>query len=311
MIYSCLSYPGSKRKVVDKLMEVLPEGIKDWREPFFGSGSVTIAFLQNEKSRDCTRFLVGDLYKEVYCFWIGLQRNPALVEKYILDIQNRFFKHLAQAQDMLKSTEMNEELYETAVQEGRNFWEWSRDFNRVEKETAEERAARFFVVNKVSFSAMGDSGSLSKDRLMGYRPDRFKPAYELSNLLQRVEILNAPFQETMKNATKENRSFVFLDPPYIAQEGSGLYGRNGDTHHGFPHLELAELCKSLTCNWLMTIDDSIEARKLYAGCNIEEFYIQYTMAMVAAEDALAGEELLVSNYKLHEEEDFSLLDSIL
>ena len=144
---------------------------------------------------------------------------------------------------------------------------------------------------------------------MGFSPDKFSNVYYVSKLIQPLEIVNESFTETMKNVT--DTSFIFLDPPYIAQEKSGLYGKKGNTHKGFPHQELADMCKELKCKWLMTIDDSIAARKLYGGCNIERFFIQYTMAGKRAEDALAGEELLISNYELYPEESFEELDNLI
>ena len=59
MIYSCIAYPGSKRKCIDDIMELVPDGVTDWREPFMGSLSVTLGFLQSDKSKDCKRFVVG------------------------------------------------------------------------------------------------------------------------------------------------------------------------------------------------------------------------------------------------------------
>lgn len=308
MIYSCLSYPGAKRKVINQLMDMLPDGIKDWREPFFGGGSVTIGFLQSDKSKECQKFIVGDLYSEVWAFWVGLQKDPAKVEEYI----NEYFYKLCPTHDRAAALDPSAEeyqlVYDKAIEEGRKMWEWSQKDETVASMNLLERAARFYIVNHTSFSSMSDSGSLSKDGFMKFKPSNFKNAYELSKLLQRVDILNVPFQTTMADVEKD--SFVFLDPPYIAQEKSGLYGKKGSTHKGFPHQELADMCKGLDCKWLMTIDDSIAARKLYDGCIIEKFYIPYTMAGKKAEDALAGEELIISNYTAIDEASFDALEDI-
>ena len=66
-VSSCIRYAGSKSRVADLIMDRLPDGIEDWREPFFGSGAVTIRFLQDErKSAKCKRIVINDLYYEVY-----------------------------------------------------------------------------------------------------------------------------------------------------------------------------------------------------------------------------------------------------
>lgn len=309
MIYSCLSYPGAKRKVIDDIMRLVPDGVEDWREPFLGGGSVTIGFLQSEKSKDCKKFVVGDLYKELWSFWVGIQKDPKKCQEYVLEMFNEHCPNHDKLVQMSEDTEGFDEMFELAVEEeGRKFWDWTQTVD-TETMSIYERAARFYIVNQISFSSMSDSGSLSRDRFQAFNTSKSKRFFEVSDLIQRLEILNAPFQTTM--ADVNSKSFVFLDPPYINQEGSGLYGKKGSTHKGFPHLELADLCKSLECPWLMTIDDSVKSRRLYKGCNISKLYIPYTMAMRGAEDALAGEELFISNYNTEEETNFDNLDDII
>jgi len=307
MIYSYLRYPGSKRRVLDILIPKFPDGIKDFREPFFGSGSVTIGFLQSPKAKDCTKVVVGDLYTELWAFWVAVQKNPRRVKELVY----YYMEQICPTKKIIMSTPKEEseaytKLYEQSILEARTLWDWTQKVE-CEKMTLEERAARFAIVNRISFSAMGDSGSLSKDRFSEFNPVDIEKIDGLSELLARVEILNETFQVTMSNVTKD--SFIFLDPPYARQEESGLYGKGGNTHKGFPHKELADLCKTLECPWLMTYDDSVIVRQLYQGCLLTPFSFQYTLAKKAAEDALAGEELLISNYYSDEDDaDIDLSD---
>lgn len=313
-VFSCLSYPGSKRKVVDLIMDVLPEGIEDWREPFFGGGSVSIAFLQSDKSKDCKKFIVGDLYPEIWAFWVGIQKDPQKVIEYCYEFFNKWCPTHDLAVHELGggkgNTPEEQELYTKAIAEGLDLWNWAQQDEVISNMNLYQRAARFFLINQTSFSSMSDSGTMSKDGFMGFSLNlRCPKIIDTSRVIQPLEIVNDTFQVTM-SSLKEN-SFVFLDPPYIAQEKSGLYGKKGSTHHGFPHQELADLCKSLDSKWLMTIDDSIVARKLYRGMEIEPFHITYTLAGKTAEDALAGEEIFISNYKVYEEENFDNIQDLI
>lgn len=313
-VFTCLSYPGSKRKVSNFLMESLPDGITDWREPFFGGGSVSIAFLQSDKSKDCKKFIVGDLYTEIWAFWTAIQRNPEKVIENCYEIFNRWCPTHDKAVHELggdkEYTPEEQELYNKAISEGLDFWSWSQQDEVIKNMDLYQRAARFFLVNQTSFSSMSDSGTMSKDGFMGFSLNlRCPKILDTSRIIQPLEIVNESFEVTMSNLTPT--SFVFLDPPYIAQEKSGLYGKKGSTHHGFPHQELADMCKQLPCKWLMTIDDSIVARKLYRGMEIEPFHITYTLAGKTAEDALAGEEILISNYKVSEEESFDNIHDLI
>ena len=312
MIYSCISYPGSKRKCVDDLMEKLPDGITDWREPFFGSGSVTLAFLQSPKSKDCKKFLVGDLAPEIWALWAGIQKDANKVGEIAVDWFRKnitLYDEYSAINCDLKELRDIPELHDKVDAEARAFWKWTQEVD-CSKLSLEERAARTYLVNKISFSAMGDSGSLSMDRFLKFRLDKVNDMKDVGELLQRVEIVNKPFQYTMADVP-EDGGFIFLDPPYMNQEKSGLYGRNGDTHRGFPHQEFADLCKKTKAKWLVTYDDSIGVRKLFKGKGIyiTPFKLVYTMAMKASEDALDGEEVLISNYKLAEDEENISLDN--
>lgn len=307
MIYSCVSYPGSKRKVIDDIMELVPDGVEDWREPFMGSLSVTIGFLQSSKSKDCKRFVCGDLAPEIWALWAGIQKDPKGVYSKSLEV---FYEYMTSF-DKYKLDVTNKDLASSFESEGRKLWDYLKNVD-TSKLSLTDRAARTWLINRISFSAMGDSGSLSLDRLEKFNKEHAERILDVSSLLDKIEIINAPFQETMKDV-KDDISFIFLDPPYANQESSGLYGKNGDTHKGFPHKEFAEFCKSIKAKWLITYDDSVVVRKLFRDRNlyIKPFKIPYTMAMVPSEDALAGEELFIANYDITDKQSYSELSNII
>lgn len=256
------------------------------------------------------RMVVGDLAPEIWAMWVGIRDYaPDVVEI----AKNMFTKYCPTQLNLSKVDEADEEYlktYNEAIEEGRAFWKWTQEVD-CSKLSIPERAARTFLVNKISFSGMGDSGSISKDQFIDFDFSKFDRILAAQPLLQKMEIKNCSFEETMADVDPQ-KTFIFLDPPYYRQEKSGLYGRGGDTHHGFPHDHFAEFTKSCNCRWFVTYDDSIKVRKMFRGstafskkCYITPFVIPggYTMAGKTAEDALAGEELFISNYPLESNEE--------
>lgn len=309
MIYSGLAYPGSKRRIMDRLLPLFPDGIEDWREPFFGSGAVTFAFLQSNKGQYCKRLLVGDLAPEIWAYHYGCKTVP---QEAVEIAREWFLKEVPTYDRFIKLSPSDNDYDVVRVEletEGANLWKQLTSVD-TSKMSIAERCARTFLTNRISFSGMGDSGSLSKNRLSKFRLEHINKILEVSPLLQRVEIVNEPFQVTMAD-THPEKSFVFLDPPYYAQEGSGLYGKNGDTHKGFPHAEFAETTKRLNCKWFVTYDDSPLVRRLFRGYHIVPIQFSYTLASKASEDALAGEELLIANYSIESDESYDNVDDIL
>lgn len=303
-----LRYPGGKWKALDLILPLIPDNIEDWREPFFGGGSVTLGYIQSNKFT-AKRLVVGDISPEVWAFWQGTKLYPDEVARLVKAWFTEKASHQLKLSEMSPFDSNYKEVEQQAIEEAKALWTWLTTVDTSSMNLA-ERAARLFLVNRISFSGMGDSGSLSKDQFMEFKLTDADRILEVAPLLQNVEILHASFEVTMADVDPE-KSFVFLDPPYITQEKSGLYGRNGDTHIGFPHEKLAKLCRELPCKWLMTLDDSLKARRLYRGLYIKPFRLTYTLAGKTAEDALAGEEIFIANYEIVEEEGYDILNSIL
>lgn len=331
-----VSYPGAKWKFIkDGMMDYFPINMKTFIEPFFGGGSVSLSVADDPRFTKLERMIGGDLYTEMWAFWTGVKTDPSAVEEiatkwftekcpHQAEIHNSGFVggtarsylpggefEFFEKSDTLTDADKqrirdNIALYKVACEEGQAFWDWSQSVD-TSAMSIPERAARMLLVNKISFSGMGDAGSLSKDQFCDFTLDKINGVYDTSKLLQRIEIYNVSFEDTMKYGNEGNvaDNFIFLDPPYAAQEGSGLYGKNGSTHHGFPHEHFAEFTKEMKCKWFMTYDDSVIVRKLFAGKTAisDKVYMVpyktvYTMAGQTAEDALAGEELYLANYDI-------------
>lgn len=308
MIKTPLGYPGSKNKAMDLILPLIPDDIEDWRECFFGGGSVTLTYLQSSKCRVKT-LTVCELSPEVWAFWQGTKLHAPEVA----EIVKKWFSEKAPTQLILSGMKETDEDYarieEEAIEEGRELWKWTQEVD-CSKLTLAERAARFFIVNKISFSSMSDSGSLSKMHFKEFKFDLVKKLLDIQPILQKIDIRNVSYEELFKDVD-EKKTFIFMDPPYYNQgKSSPMYGRKGDTHTGFNHDKFAEDTKKLKCRWLITYDDSIKVRRMFKGCNIETFKLTYTMAMQSAEDALAGEEVFIANYNIAEDTSEDLFDEL-
>lgn len=332
MAEAIVSYPGAKWRFYPHMVQYFPVDMKTYIEPFLGGGSVALSISDDTRFDKLERMILGDLYSEMWAFWTGVKNNPNDVHKIAVDWFTKNCPHQIEFKDQgidaaggreledniskidtdeklsdeyKKQAHFNLELYHVVKSEAEKFWKWCEDVDCTTL-SIPERAARMYLVNKMSFSAMGDSGSLSMDRFCAFRLENANRIEETSKLLTRAEIYNVSFEDTMKYGNDDpDNSFIFLDPPYFDQEKSGLYGRNGNMHHGFPHLKFAEYTKSMKCKWFVTYDDSVAVRKLFSGKDAYGKEIQlipftipggYTMAQKNAEDALAGEELFIMNY---------------
>lgn len=307
MAQPVISYPGAKWRFYKYIKPYIPKDIKDWREPFFGGGSMSLS-LADDPDFNVETMIVGDLAPEIWAFWTGCRDSAKDVVEICKDLFNKHCPTQITLSHLTKADPEYNRAYDEAIEEGKAFWKWTQTVDCTQL-SIPERAARTFLVNKISFSGMGDSGSISKDQFIDFHFGKLQPILLAQPLLKKMEIKNVSFEETMKDVDPE-RSFIFLDPPYYKQEKSGLYGRGGDTHKGFPHDHFAEVTKNTNCRWFVTYDDSVKVRRMFRGkavyggkCYIKPFVIKggYTLAGKTAEDALDGEEVFITNYKLDQE----------
>jgi DNA adenine methylase len=267
-IKSALRYPGGKSRVVNKIIPHIPNSYKEFREPFVGGGSVFIAAKQR-LNPDAT-YKINDLNFDLYCFWKHLKENA---EKLITEV-NRIKK---------------------TYKDGRKLYNELTDSTK--KWSEFERAVRFFVLNRITFSGTVDSGGYSEQAFKKrFTMSSIKRLKALSKLVKNVIVEHGDYKKQVLEAG--NNVFIFLDPPYFSTTDSRLYGKNGDLHTSFNHNEFAKIMKKCPHKWLITYDDSQEIRKLFNFANIYEWSVQYGMNNYKQSSAKKGEELFIANYEL-------------
>ena len=266
-IKSPLRYPGGKSKAIKQISEYLPQKFSELREPFVGGGSVFIYLKQKYPD---LKIEINDLNPELYLFW-----------------------HLAQS-DLSKLVAEVRHVKEN-YQDGKLLF---AKLARVDVNTLSdlERATRFFVLNRITFSGTIESGGFSLEsfhkRFTNSSIDRLEKLATI--LTPDIKITNLDYSYLINRPGAE--VFIFLDPPYFQAEKSKLYGKKGDLHTGFDHQRFALNLKQCPHKWLITYDDCPEIRENFKWANIIEWELQYGMNNYKQKKAEKGQELFISNY---------------
>ncbi|MCC6299736.1 MAG: DNA adenine methylase [Anaerolineales bacterium] len=160
-----------------------------------------------------------------------------------------------------------------------------------------ERAVRFFVLNRITFSGVVESGGYSQLAFESrFTVSSIERVARIGRILEGIKITHLDYRELLKTGGKE--TFTFLDPPYFKATKSRLYGRNGILHTGFNHDDFAKEIKKCKHTWLIIYDDSPEIRENFAFANIYEWELQYGMNNYKQGKAEKGNELFIANYDL-------------
>lgn len=269
MIKSPLRYPGGKQKAISQIANYLPHHFQEFREPFLGGGSVYLYLLQKYPD---LKFWINDLNSELYCFWIQAQNN-------LSELVNEVWK--------IKNT----------TKEGRNLFDSLANKDSI-KMSELERAVRFFVLNRITFSGTIESGGYSNASFLGrFTESSIHRLSYLENCLKNTYITNFDYDILLKNPGEN--VFLFLDPPYLSNTKSRLYGKKGNLHLNFDHNLFAELMSKCQHQWLITYDDCEQVRDNFAFAYIYEWKLQYGMNNYKQKTAKKGSELFITNYPVN------------
>lgn len=267
MIKSPLRYPGGKSRAVETIAKLIPD-FDEFREPFLGGGSMFIYAKQRFPNKT---FWVNDIYFELYKFWEMTQKDvDALIDK-IYEWREKF--------------PVGKELHRFLNENISGFGDL-------------ERAAAFFIYNRITFSGTSLSGGFSQHAFTGrFTESSIQRLNKFAEVINGSKITNIDYEEVISE--KGENVFIFLDPPYYSATKSALYGKNGNLHKGFDHERFARAMQDCPHKWLITYDDSEFIRELFSFAKITPWSLTYGMRNVTETSDQKGKELFISNYDIY------------
>ncbi|MEM3265409.1 MAG: DNA adenine methylase [Nitrososphaeria archaeon] len=283
IVKSPLRYPGGKSRALKRILPLIQD-FDEYREPMVGGGSVFFAIKQKYPER---KYWINDINKDLYLFWKECQQRPEELIATIINFRRMFVK------GKRPKKREGKELYYYLMSNKDNL-------------TKLEKAARFFILNRITFYGLVESGGYSdeafKKRFTESSIERVRKA---STILQNVKITNMDYEKLVNRAGKN--VFLFLDPPYMDNAEAKLYGEKGRFHEHFNHKRFAENMKKCKHKYLITYDDCSGVRKLYTfananGLHIKRWRLRYGTNNGAknkkSNTASIGKELFIFNYEV-------------
>lgn len=270
MINTPLRYPGGKSKALKKILPLVPK-FSEFREPFLGGASVYLALRQHYPNE---KYWVNDLNTDLYHFWLNLRDEP---EKLVEGIQK--VKH--------------------KEKDGRAL---HKNLTKNSPKQSLEKAIRFFVLNRITFSGTIEAGGYSQGAFDArFTQSSIDRLGRVAPILSNTEITNLDYEELIKKSG--NDVFIFLDPPYLSATKSRLYGKHGNLHTSFDHKRFAEIMKKTKHKWMITYDDCSQVKELFSFANILSWEFQYGMNNYKQKTAAKGRELIITNYPAYQKEE--------
>ena len=283
MSMSVLRYPGGKSKLRCQITKCLIEhacrkGIQ-YREPFFGGGSIGLQLLKDRP--DMKSIWINDKDIGIACLWTS-------IINYIDDFKERVnsFKPSVDQFYLIK-----EELIALKTMPK-------------QRKKIVDIGFKKLAIHQISYSGLGTkSGSPlgGKQQDSEYKIDcRWSPksiCKKASNIHDQFYVIslrdnefsaislhdncctNLDFEDLI--VSDETDAFIYLDPPYFVK-GNGLYQENFTAND---HQRLADSLKKTNHTWVLSYDDCDEVRALYEGwADFHSVSVKYSITSTKKED---------------------------
>jgi DNA adenine methylase len=266
-----LRYPGGKSRACAKMDPYFPDlrDYDEFREPFLGGGSVAIHITKKYPN---LKIWVNDLYPPLVIFWQQLQMFGEELKEHLLH-----FKSVC-----------------PDPESARGLFDISKQILNDPNTSDFERAVRFYIVNKCSFSGLTESSSFSPQASNSNFSIRgIEKLPEYSKLIENWRITNYSYDYLMDG---NMGAFMYLDPPYDIKDN--LYGNKGSMHKGFDHDKFAADCDANNMDQLISYNSDQLVKDRFKNWTAAEFDLTYTMRSVGEymREQKQRKELLLFNY---------------
>lgn len=261
---SFFRYPGGKaklRKLICEHLSLYADRIDyEYREPFFGGGSIGLKFITDVEQ--WKKIWINDKDAGVASIWTALIRYPDDLKQMVRD-----FTPSVEAFDNYKKQLTTIESIPK------------------EKKGIVELGFKKIAIHQISYSGLGtkSGGPLGgRDQKSEYKIDcRWSPDYicrkidKIHNRLSSLEIRNqcCTGLDFMDLITDEQHAILYLDPPYYVK-GNDLYQCGFTTED---HERLSESLKQIQHPWVLSYDDCEDIRQLYKWACMESMKVNYSI----------------------------------
>jgi DNA adenine methylase len=260
-----LKWAGGKTQILPDVMNLFPQEMNHYHEPFLGGGSVLLALLDAQtkgKIRIKGTLYASDVNPHLIALYQCIQTEPeALIQEVM---------RLVAEYESCQGTEIQRNpTQEQAFTSPESYYFWIRkQFNLQNKnllQSSIESCAKMLFLNKTCFRGLYREGPNGFNVPFGnYKHPKVLDEdhiRKVSRMIQPVVFRTCSFEEALQQVGPQD--FVYLDPPYAPEHESSF---THYTHKGFPleqHQTLFQLCKQLKSGWVLSNADVTLVREAF------------------------------------------------
>lgn len=287
ILSSPIRWAGSKKKVLNDMLESFIKDKENYVEPFLGSGVVMLNVLNNLDELKYKNLYVNDINKNIIDFYKCLKRKPKYLINSLIKL-SRIYN--------CKNMEEKELMY----------YDIRKKFN----DDHSDKIVYFYFLMKVGFNGVYRENKKGYFNVPFGKKEKFVVQedylYNMSKLIKKVHFYNMPYQKFLSKLDKEKileNSFIYCDPPYIPEDLAINKKQELYTNGDFNHLELVSQLKNINeSSILISMSDSYQARNIY-GTNFHTKKLADIIRTINPIKLFKSKEILFSNYKISDKKE--------
>ena len=263
---SFLKWTGGKQRSILQILEKFPDDYDNYIEPFLGSGSVFF----NLKPK--TAFL-SDINQRLMYTFICVKYNSELVIDFLSQLDNSKEDYYG-IRDIFNNEPISDNI---------------------------RLSSHFIYLNKCGYNGLYRVNSDNKFNVpYGSRDGDPHKDYEVirqcSKILSSAVMMCSNYNDIL--SLSKGGDLVYLDPPYVKEDGKSFIGYNSKHFDLREHRLLSEACRSLDkkgVRFALSNSNVSVVRDLYHGFNFHDIC---TVRSVSRDPSTRGShgELLITNY---------------
>ena len=250
VLNSPIRWAGSKKKILNEMLNAFKPNKENYIECFLGSGVVLLNVLKNNDKLNYKNFYVNDINSNIINFYKLLQKKS----DYLIENISK----LAQKYNSYDVSEKEKYYYDLRSQ-----------FN--EEKDQDNKSILFYFLMKTGFNGVYRENSSGKFNVPFGRKEKIaineEYLKELSELIKKVKFYNLDYKsflEKMKKNGNIENSFMYFDPPYLPDDLLVSQKQELYTNDSFEHREFVNEIIDLKCEYMMiSMSDSKQADDIY------------------------------------------------
>ena len=275
-----MKWVGGKTQIINQVMELFPNEINNYHDPFLGGGSVLLAVLSLKKISG--KIYASDMNRHLIQLYKHIQSTPdGLIEEV---------KKLSDVFATCKGSIVNRKpsTIEEAMTSPESYYYWIRSqFNTNSTEHTIHSSAMLLFLNKTCFRGVYREGPNGFNVPFGHYnnptildSDHIK---SVSVLIKDVIFTHCSFSESLQKIAPGD--FVYLDPPYAPENDTSFVSYTSDGFNLDNHTLLFKYCQDMTSKQVKMVMSNAHVKLV-----TDAFPPPYTTKIISCRRAIHSKE---------------------